>query len=222
MVASAARLATLPLRRRLIGAGIMLIGVLFVLLGFFVNLTNGPVHGTFPVLLPGQAQALQIPLGSYTGAGILQHAFDHPLFTSNTVRELGDAAVRGGVVAMAVGGALALLAIAVPFLRGFAGLAAGLGLAGDAAICGVLFGENTRITADFAHAPQVHVDLGVGLWVFAAGFALILVGGALAAWRPLAGVFTGISLAITGAGLGAALAVVTGGNHLVTAVLGGH
>jgi hypothetical protein len=222
MIGSAAKLATFPLRRRLIGAGIMLIGVLFVLLGFFVNLTNDPVHGSFPLLLPGQAQALQIPLGSHTAAGILQHAFDHPLFTSNTVRELGDAAVRGGVVAMAVGGAVALLSIMVSPLRGFAGLAAGLGLAGDAAICGVLFGENTRITADFAHSPQVHVDLGVGLWVFAIGFALILVGGALAAWRPLAGLFTGISLAVTGAGLGAALALVTGGNHLATAVLGGH
>jgi hypothetical protein len=222
MIGSAAKLATLPVRRRLIGAAIMLVGVFFVGLGFFVNLTNDPVHGTFPLLLPGQGQALQIPLGSHTAAGILQHAFDHPLFTSNTVRELGDVAVRGGVVAMAVGAAVALLSIVVKPLRGFAGLAAGLGLAGDAAISGVLFGENTRITADFSHAPQVHVDLGVALWVFAVGFGLILVGGALAAWRPLAGLFTGISLAITGAGLGATLAFVLGGNHLITAVLGPH
>jgi hypothetical protein len=215
MLGSAAKLATLPLRRRLIGAAIMLVGVFFVGLGFFVNLTNDPVHGSVPLLLPGQGDALRIPLGSHTAAGILQHAFDHPLFTSNTVRELGDAATRGGVVAMAVGAAIALLSIFVPPLRGFAGLAAGLGLAGDAAISGVLFGENTRITADFSSSPQIHVDLGVALWVFAVGFALILVGGALAAWRPLAGLFTGISLAITGAGLGAALAVVLGGNHLL-------
>ncbi|HXA29744.1 MAG TPA: hypothetical protein VN193_13470 [Candidatus Angelobacter sp.] len=217
MIGGAAKLATFPLRRRLIGAGIMLVGVFFVGLGFFVNLTNDPVHGSIPLLLPGQGDALRIPLGSHTAAGILQHAFDHPLFTSNTVRELGDAATRAGVVAMAAGAAVALLSIFVPPLRGFAGLGAGLGLAGDAAISGVLFGENTRITADFAN-PQIHVDLGVALWVFAAGFAMILVGGALAAWRPLAGLFTGISLAITGAGLGAALAVVLGGNHL----LGGH
>jgi hypothetical protein len=222
MIGSAAKLATLPLRRRLIGAAVMLVGVFFVGLGFFVNLTNDPVHGSIPLLLPGQGDALRIPIGSHTAAGILQHAFDHPLFTSNTVRELGDAAVRGGVVAMAAGAAIALLTIFVPPLRGFAGLAAGLGLAGDAAISGVLFGENTRITADFSHNPQIHVDLGVALWVFAVGFAAILVGGALAAWRPLAGLFTGISLAITGAGLGAALAVVLGGNHLVTALLGGH
>jgi hypothetical protein len=218
MIGSAAKLATFPLRRRLIGAAIMLVGVFFVGLGFFVNLTNDPVHGSIPLLLPGQGDALRIPLGSHTAAGILQHAFDHSLFTSNTVRELGDAATRAGVVAMAGGAALALLSIFVPPLRGFAGLGAGLGLAGDAAISGVLFGENTRITADFSSAPQVHVDLGVALWVFAVGFALILVGGALAAWRPLAGLFTGISLAITGAGLGATLAFVVGGNHL----LGGH
>jgi hypothetical protein len=221
MIGGAAKLATFPLRRRLIGAGIMLVGVFFVALGFFVNLTNDPVHGSIPLLLPGRADALRIPLGSHTAAGILQHAFDHPLFTSNTVRELGDAATRGGVVAMAAGAALALLSIFVPPLRGFAGLGAGLGLAGDAAISGVLFGENTRITADFSN-PQIHVDLGVALWVFGAGFAMILVGGALAAWRPLAGLFTGISLAVTGAGLGAALAVVLGGNHLVTALAGGH
>jgi len=222
VIGGAAKLATFPLRRRLIGAGIMLVGVFFVLLGFFVNLTNDPVHGSIPVLLPGQGEALRIPLGSHTAAGILQHTFDHPLFTNNTVRELGDAATRGGVVAMAVGAAIALLSVFVPPLRGFAGLGAGLGLAGDAAVSGVLFGENTRITADFSHNPQIHVDLGIALWVFGVGFVLILVGGALAAWRPLAGLFTGISLAITGAGLGAALAVVLGGNHLVTALLGGH
>ncbi len=219
MISGAAKLATLPLRRRLIGAAIMLVGVFFVALGFFVNLTDGPVHGT--INLPqAVAGGLQIPLGSHTASGILQHAFDHPLVANNTVRALGDGAVRGGVVAMAVGGAIALLSIVISPLRGFAGLAAGLGLAGDAAIAGVLFGENSRITADFSHAPQLYVDLGVGLWIFAAGFAAILVGGALAAWRPLAGLFTGISLAITGAGLGASLAFVTGSNHLVSGVFG--
>ncbi|HEV7680054.1 MAG TPA: hypothetical protein VGQ42_15950 [Candidatus Dormibacteraeota bacterium] len=214
MIGSAAKLATLPLRRRLIGAGIMLVGVLFVLLGFFVNLTDGPVHGSISIP-SGSAGAIQIPLGSYTGAGILQHAFDHSLFTSNTVRELGDAAVRGAVVAMAAAGALALLATVISPLRGLAGTAAGAGLGGVAAISGVLFGENSRITADFSHAPQFHVDLGMGLWILAAGFALILVGAALAAWRPLAGLFSGIGLAVTGAGLGASLAFVTGSNHLL-------
>jgi hypothetical protein len=58
--------------------------------------------------------------------------------------------------------------------------------------------------------------------VFAVGFAGILVGGALSAWRPLAGLFGGISLALLGAGLGASLAVVLGGNHLLTALAGGH
>src|SRR4030081_2003344 len=125
MLGGAAKLATFPLRRRRIGAAIMLVGVFFVALGFFVNLTNDPVHGSFPLLLPGQGQALQIPLGSHTAAGILQHAFDHPLFTSNTVRELGDAAVRGGVVAMAAAGALALLGTVVSPLGGLGGSAAG-------------------------------------------------------------------------------------------------
>ena len=222
MIGGATRLATLPLRRRLIGAGVMLVGVLFVLLGFFVNLTDGPVHGFLNLpQLPGQQNALRIPLGSNTAAGILQHAFDHPLL-SNTVRELGDVAVRGAVIAMAGAAALALLSVFVPPLRGFAGTAAGLGLAGVAAVSGTLFGENTRLSADFSHNPQIHVDLGIGLWVLAVGFAAILAGAALAAFRPLAGLFSGISLALTGAGLGAALALVLGGNHLATALLGAH
>lgn len=220
MIGGATKLATLPLRRRLIGAGVMLVGVFFVLLGFFVNLTDGPVHGSISLPVPGQQSALQIPIGSNTAAGVLQHAFDHPLL-SNTVREVGDIAVRGAVVAMAAAAALALLSVFVPPLRGLAGTAAGLGLAGVAAISGVLFGENTRLSVDFSHNPQIHVDLGVGLWVLAVGFAAILAGAALAAWRPLAGLFSGIGLALTGAGLGAALALVLGGNHLVTALLGG-
>jgi len=220
VIAGAAKAATLPLRRRLIGAGVMLVGVFVVALGFFVNLTDGPVHGSLPLLIPGRQNALQIPLGSYTAAGILQHAFDHPLL-SNTVRELGDVAVRGAVVAMAGAAALALLSVFAAPLRGLAGTAAGLGLAGVAAISGTLFGENTRVVADFSHNPQIHVDLGIGLWVLAVGFGGILVGAALAAWRPLAGLFSGISLALAGAGLGAALAVVLGGNHIATALLGG-
>jgi hypothetical protein len=219
MIGGAAKLATLPLRRRLIGAGIMLVGVFFVALGFFVNLSGGPAHGSITVPL-SQPGALRIPLGSNNAAGVLQHAFDHPLFTSNTVRELGDVAIRGGVVLMAAAGAIGLLAIFLPPLRGFAGPAAGLGLMGDAAIAGVLFGENSRLSVDFSHNPQIHVDLGAALWVFAVGFAAILVGGALAAWRPLAGLFSGISLALTGAGLGAALAVVMGGNHLLSLLVG--
>lgn len=220
MIGGAAKLATLPLRRRLIGAGVMLVGVLFVLLGFFVNLTDGPVHGDVRVPL-GESAALRIPLGSYTAASLLQHTFDHPLL-SNTVREVGDVAVRGAVVAMAIAGALALLSVVVAPLRGLAGTAAGLGLAAVATISGVLFGENTRVTADFSHNPQIHVDLGIALWILAVGFAAILAGAALAALRPLAGLFSGISLALTGAGLGAALALVLGGNHLATAILGAH
>src|SRR5579884_1205201 len=148
MIGGAAKLATLPLRRRLLGAGVMLVGVFFLLLGFFVNLTDGPVHGAVSVPL-GQAAALRIPLGSFTAAGILQHAFDHALI-ANTVREVGDVAVRGAVVAMAAAGALALLSLVVAPLRGLAGTGAGLGLAAVAAISGVLFGENTRVTADFS------------------------------------------------------------------------
>jgi uncharacterized membrane protein len=200
MIGGAAKLATLPLRRRLIGAGIMLVGVLLVLLGFFVNLTNG--------------QAPQNAVSDDTAAGILHHAFDHPLVT-NTVQGLADAAVRGAVVAIAAAGALALLSTVASPLRGLAGTGAGAGLAGVATVSGVLFGENTRVTADFSHAPQFHVDLGMGLWILAAGCAVILVGAALSAWRPLAGLFSGIGLALGGAGLGASLALVTGSNHLL-------
>lgn len=219
MVGSATKLATLPMRRRLIGAAVMLVGVFFVLLGFFATLKTGPAHGAVTVPL-GQAGALQIPLGSDNAAGILHHALDHPLFTANTVRQLSDVAVRGGVILMAAAAALGLIAIFVPPLRGFAGSAAGLGLFGDAVVAGVLFGENSRLSVDFGHNPQIHVDMGAAVWVFAVGFAAILVGAALAAWRPLAGLFSGISLALTGAGLGAILAVIVGGNHLLAAIAG--
>jgi hypothetical protein len=218
MVGGAVRVATFPLRRRLIGAAVMLVGIALVGLGFVARLGSGPQVDTTGMPAP-QFGALQVPLGSDNAAGILQHAFGHPLFTSNLVQNLGDVALRGGVVLMAAAAAVALLTVFLPPLRGFAGLAAGLGLLGDAAVAGVLFGERTRISVDFGHNPQVHVDLGAALWVFAAGFAAILVGGALAAWRPLAGLFSGVSLALLGAGLGASLALVIGGNHLLTALL---
>lgn len=213
------KLATLPLQRRLIGAGTMLVGVFAVALGFFADLTNGSQHGSVTVPVPERG-ALTIPLGSHNAMGILQHIADHPLLSDSTVRGVADAAVRIAVVFMAAGAALALVSIVLTPLRGFAGLGAGLGLLGDAVIAGVLFGENTRVKVDFGHNPQLYVDLGAALWVLAAGFVLILVGGALAAWRPLAGLFTGISLAVTGAGLGAGLAVLVGGNHLLTALAG--
>lgn len=219
MVGGAAKLATLPLRRRLIGAGIMLVGVFLVGLGFFVDLTGNPLHANV-IVAPQQLGAVQIPLSSHNAAGILQHAFDHPLFTANTVRQLSDVAVRGGVILMAAGAAIALVTVFIPPLRGFAGLAAGLGLFGDAALAGVLFGENARLSVDFSHNPQIHVDMGTALWVFAIGFGAILVGGALAAWRPLAGLFSGLGLALTGAGFGASLALVVGGNHLIAGLIG--
>ena len=219
MVGGAAKLATLPLRRRLIGAGIMLVGVFLVLLGFFVDIT-GKAPSSTVVVPAGKFGALRIPFSSQNAAGILQHAFDHPLFTANTVRQLSDVAVRGGVILIAAGAAIALVTIFIPPLRGFAGLAAGLGLFGDAAVAGVLFGENARLSVDFGHNPQIHVDMGTALWVLAIGFGVILVGGALAAWRPLAGVFSGLSLALTGAGFGAALAFVVGGNHLIAGLIG--
>jgi len=212
------KVATLPLQRRLIGAGMLLAGVFIVAIGFFANLTGGAAHGSITVPFSKQG-ALQIPLGSHNAMGILQHVADHPLLSDSTVRGIADAVVRIAVVLMAAGAALALVSIFIRPLRGFAGLGAGLGLLGDAAIAGVLFGENTRVKVDFGHNPQVYVDLGAALWVLAVGFAVILVGGALAAFRPLAGLFTGISLALTGAGVGALLAVVVGGNHLLTALL---
>ena len=212
------KLATLPLQRRLIGAGILLVGVFIVALGFFASLTGGPTHGSIDIPLAHRS-ALQIPLGSNNAMGILQHVADHPLLSDSTVRGVADAVVRIAVVLMAGGAALAFVSIFVPPLRGFAGLGAGLGLLGDAAVAGVLFGENTRVKVDFGHNPQIYVDLGAALWVLAVGFAVILVGGALAAWRPLAGVLTGVSLAITGAGVGALLAVAVGGNHLLTALV---
>ena len=213
MIGGAAKLATLPLRRRLIGSGILLVGVLLVLLGFFLNLTSGPVHN-FVVTTPSGSTAVTIPIGSHTAADNLKHTWDHGLLSGNTVRALSDAAVRAGVVGMAAAAALAALALVVSPLRGFVGLAAGVGLMGDAVIAGVLFGSNVRLTADFSHVPGMTIDLGPALWVLAAGFVAVLVGGALAAWRPLAGLFTGVSLAITGAGLGAGLALLVGGNRL--------
>jgi hypothetical protein len=212
------RLLTLPLRgRRLIGVLILGLGVLLVLGGFFLDL-SGTVDPTRQITLGGRAS---VPgQGSVTAAAALQHVIDHGLAGGGgRIATLADFGFRGGVVLMAIAGLVALIALVAPPLRGFAGTAAGFGLAGDALVAGVLVGERTRLTFDGA-APQLHVDVGTAVAILAAGFAVVLVGGAVAAFRPLAGLFSGISLAVSGAVAGGALALLVGGDRIEGGLIG--
>jgi hypothetical protein len=214
------RVATFPLRsRRTIGVLVLTAGVLIVVLGFFVDLSAGidPSHQ----LTIGRNQSASIPVGSGVTAGsTLRHALDHGLAGITRTASIADFGFRTGVIFMAIGGGIAALTLLAPPLRGFAGLGAGIGLLGDALVAGVLVGERSRLTV--AATPSLHVDISAGVVVLALGFAVILVGGALAAFRPLAGLVSGISLAFTGAALGAGLALIVGGDRVVALIRGVH
>lgn len=216
----AVHLATFPLRsRRAIGALILTAGVLIVTLGFFIDLsaTIDPAHQLTQKVTVGRNQFASIPVGTgVTAASTFRHAVDHGLANGGRIATLADAAFRGGVMLMALGGASATLTLLAPPLRGMAGTAAGLGLFGDALVAAVLFGERSRLT--IAAVPSLHVDISAGVAVLALGFVVIIVGGALAAFRPLAGLLTGISLAISGGIAGAVLALVIGGDNAIAGV----
>lgn len=223
MAGLATTVVTLPLRRRLIGSLIVVAGLLMVLLGFFTDLSGATVHPAdidpakvgplTPQALQNLADQLRggLTAGGDVAATALRHLVDHPLATPTRVSTVADGAARLGIALMAGGAVVAGLLLLTP-LRGFIGLAAGLGLLGVGLVAGVIAGTNVQLGSAFGGA--IDVSVGRGVVICAAGFGVILVGGALAARRPLAGIFGGIALALTGAAAGVGLAVLVGGDHL--------
>jgi hypothetical protein len=214
VITTAARVATLPLRRRVIGSLIVLAGVLIVLAGFFIR-----VYGFDAGTSAGGASTSRLALGTdpMSPSQILRHALDHGIRGDSTIQKAADAGLRGGVVLMAVAAALALVLLMSP-VRGLVGMVAGFGIIGAAVTIGIVAGDNTRVS-DFT-GGSLHVTIGGAGIVCALGFVAIIAGGAVAAVRPLAGLFSGISLAITGAVAGVLVAIAVGGDHIVAAFRG--
>lgn len=225
MAGLAASVATLPLRRRFIGSLIVVIGVLMVLLGFFTNLNGASVHpadvdpakvgSLTPQALQGLADQLRggLTTGGDVAATALRHVVDHPLSTDTRLSTVADGAARLGIVLMATGAGLCVLLLLTP-LRGFIGIAAGIGLIGVGMVAGVIAGTNAQLRAAFGGA--VDVSVGRGVVICAIGFIVVLVGGAVAARRPLAGILAGLGLALTGAAAGVGLALLVGADHVFT------
>lgn len=204
--------ATLPLRRRLIGSLAVLAGVGVVLVGFFVTIT-----GDVTVATSGgksiSAQGATLPLsgGSGTAADALRHLVDHGLATGTAVTVAADILYRAGVAAMAAAAILAVLLLFTP-ARGLIGAAAGLGFIGVALVTAVTAGQSAALST--GSNGTIHASVGAAVVVLALGFAIILAGGALAAFRPLAGLVSGISLALTAVIAGIVVALVVGGQTL--------
>lgn len=231
MIGSAARVATLPLRRRRVGSVVVVAGVAVTALGFLLEL--GSVSAGTPAggntAAPGDVQsavagavrsALPTGVGGDTPAAVLHHSGDHALAGADTIGHLADAATRGGVIAMAVGAAFALILLVLPLGRGLIGWAGGLGLLGLGGVTGVVVGTSRRLP-DVA-GGGLHVAVGPAVPVLAFGMLGIVAGGSLAALRPLAGLGGAITLTVLGIVAGVALAVVVGSDAgLVTAVPGG-
>jgi len=208
--------ATLPLRRRLIGSLVVLAGALAVLVGFFVTLTpNATSVGGAPasktVIVEGYA--LSLTSSSGTAADALRHLTDHALASGTNVQTIADLAFRIGVVAMA-GAAIASVLLLVGPARGMIGLMAGVGFLGLALCTAVATGESAALST--VNGGSLHIDLGTAVVVIGLGFVVILAGGAVAAFRPLAGLFSGLGLLALSVVVGIVLALVVGGDHLAT------
>jgi len=195
------RLAMLPLRRRLLGALIVLLGAGLVTAGFFLD-AESDAGGALLCRLP----CSPFDISRRSPAGILHHAFDHALAGGRT-NGFADASLRAAVIIMAASALVALVLTASPLLRGFIGTAAGMGLLGVALLAAVVSGESAR------QAPSLRVALGRAVVVCGAGFAVMMVGGGLRALRPLAGVASGLVLAAAGAGLGMVVALFLGSHR---------
>ena len=225
MAGFAASVATLPLRRRFIGSLIVVTGVLIVLLGYFTDLNGASVHpadvdpakvgSLSPQALQGLADQLRegLTTGGDVAATALRHVVDHPLSSASKVSTVSDGAVRLGIVLMAAGAGSCVLLLLTP-LRGVLGVAAGRGLIGAGMVAGVIAGTNAQLSNSFGGA--VDVSVGRGVVICAIGFAVVLVGGAVAARRPLAGILAGVGLALTGAATGAGLALLVGADHVLS------
>jgi hypothetical protein len=193
------RLATLPLRRRALGALIVMLGTGLVAAGFFLDAESDSADRLL-CLFP----CSPFDVSGRSPAGILRHAFDHGLAPPGRRDAVGDASLRAAVIIMAASALIALVLTVLPLLRGFIGTAAGMGLLGAALLAGTVSGQSSRQSA------VLHVSFGSAIVVCGAGFAVILIGGGLRAMRPLAGLASGLALAAAGGGLGTAIALYLG------------
>lgn len=211
-MAGAAKAATVPLQRRLIGSLLVFAGIALVLLGFFADL-NGNEPGQVAIPATTLTKDQEIPLrlfGGLTPADILRHAADHRVPPGTLANRAADVGLRSGVGLMALGAALALFfAMAV---RSLVGLACGLGLLGVLMVAGIVIGRGTQIS-DLT-SGSFRITVGGGLMLAAGGFVAAMVGGALAATRPLAGLATGVGLTVVGVVTGTIFAVAVGGARL--------
>jgi hypothetical protein len=217
--------------RRRLGSLLILGGVLAVIAGAFLPLSSLPgdgidqspalpvIPGTTALGLPvGPGTAVALPTaGSATAFDLVRHAVDHPLLTSGIGSVVIDGALRAGALLIAVALIAAIASNAIPMLKGFAGIAAGIGLMGSAIVAGVVLGEHMR-TLNLCAGSICTVDLHAGLWVIAIGFFSILAGGALGAMRPFAGMLSGMSLALGGFGVGAGLAYLVASQHVLDVI----
>ena len=211
--------ATLPLRRRLIGSLAVLAGVGVVLVGFFVTITSDVMEATSG----GKSTSVQgatLPLsgGGSTVADALRHLVDHGLATGTAVTVAADILYRAGAAAMAAAAILAVLLLFSP-ARGLIGAAAGIGFIGLALVTAVTAGQSAALST--GSNGTIHAGVGPAVVVLALGFVVVLVGGALAAFRPLAGIVSGISLALTAVIAGIVVALVVGGQTLAGEILPG-
>jgi hypothetical protein len=218
-------------KRRRIGSLLIVGGVLAVFAGSLLPLNSLPgngvdqsmqlpkLPGTSALGLPlGPGSALALPTaGSSTLFDLVRHSIDHPLLTSGVGSIVIDIALRAGGLLIALAALGALACNVVPMMRGFAGLIAGFGLMGTALVAGVVIGEHMR-TLNLCSGSACTVDLHAGIWVIGIGFLAVLAGSALGAMRPLAGVFSGISVAATGFGIGVGLAYLVASQHVLDVI----
>ncbi|HET9050544.1 MAG TPA: hypothetical protein VFO60_02510 [Candidatus Dormibacteraeota bacterium] len=212
MAHTAYSVATLPLRRRMLGSLVVVAGALVVCAGFFVAVTGEVTTSGAPHIIIGD-RPISAGGGAGTAAYALHHLVDHGLASGSAVNTAADFLYRAGVVAMAGAAALALLLLLTP-ARGLIGAAAGIGFIGVALVGGVTAGQSAELST--ASAGSLHTDVGIGVVVLAVGFVAILAGGAVAAFRPLAGVISGVTLAILAVVAGIVCALVVGGNSIAT------
>jgi len=217
MAGAVAHLAALPARRRTIGSILVLLGLIAVAFAFRLDLSGTLNPSNQVTVLNIRGHAVSLPQGGpVTAASTLKHLVDHPLAGGGRIATLADLAFRAGVAAMAAAGLLVLLPLLLGMPRSFIGPAAGIGLCGDALVMAVLIGEHTRLPVGTALVPALQTSpavLGAAPFLLAAGFATMLVAGGLTSLRPLAGVFSGIALAVFGGLISVALALLIGGDY---------
>jgi hypothetical protein len=205
--------ATLPLRRRLLGSLAVIAGVLVVCVGFFVTITGSLTQTAGGQTVTIGSTSLPISGGSGTAADALRHLVDHGVATGSAVTVAADVLYRAGVAGMAGAAILALVLLMSP-ARGLIGAAAGLGFVGVALVTAVTAGQNASLST--ASGGSLHTDVGPAVVVLTLGFVVILAGGAVAAFRPLAGIVSGISLALLAVIAGIVVALVVGGSTIAT------